>query len=78
MRVPANAKSCPECGACDKSGWSGQAFPSGLGLPDEDFDYERFVAEEFGGGRRKSSMQWVWWAAAAVLFVVLLLTWIPR
>ena len=75
-RVPARAASCPECGACDKSGWSGQAYASGLGLPDEDFDYEKFVADEFGGPRRKSSMQWVWWAAAAGLFLALLWTWV--
>ena len=77
-RVPARAKSCPECGACDKSGWSGNAFPADLGLPDEDFDYEKFVADEFGGGRRKSSMQWVWWAAAVLLFIALLWIWVLR
>ena len=77
-RVPASAKSCPECGACEKSGWSGEAYSSGLGLPDEDFDYEKFVADEFGGGRGKSSLQWIWWAAAAVLFVALLWTWVLR
>ena len=76
--VPNNAKSCPECGACDKSGWSGDDFPSDLGLPDEDFDYEKFVADEFSGGQWKSSLQWVYWAVAAVLFGVLLWTWLPR
>ena len=45
----------------------------GLGLPDEDFDYQKFVAEEFEGGRKKSSMQWVWVAAA--LLVVIALIW---
>ena len=42
--VPANAKACPECGACEKSGWSEDLASSGLDLPDEDFDYEKFVA----------------------------------
>ena len=70
--VPNGAKSCPECGACDKSGWSGHAYASDLGLPDRDFDYEKFVADEFGGGRKKTSWQWVWWVVALVLFIVLL------
>ena len=76
--VPNNAKSCPECGACDKSGWSGEAFPSGLGLPDEDFDYDEFVAKEFGNGPGKSSLQWVWVLAALLVFIALLLAWLPR
>ena len=70
--VPANAKSCPECGACEKSGWSSELHSSRLDLPGADFDYDEFVAEEFDGGRKKSSIQWVWWVLALVLFVVLL------
>jgi hypothetical protein len=65
--VPANAKVCPECGACEKSGWSEDVDSSGLDLPDEDFDYEKFVAEEFEGGVKKSPAQWLWWAVAVVL-----------
>ena len=76
--VPNKAKSCPECGACDKSGWSGEAESSGLGLPDEDFDYDKFTAEEFGGGPKKSSMQWVWVLAALLVFIAMLLAWLPR
>ena len=73
--VPANAKACPECGACEKSGWSEELHSSGIDLPDEDFDYEEFVAEEFEGGVKKTPVQWMWWAAAAILclaFVVFL------
>jgi len=32
--VPRAAKSCPECGACDKSGWSEDARYDGLDLPE--------------------------------------------
>lgn len=66
-----NAKSCPECGACDKSGWSGSAYGSDLGLPDEDFDYGKFVADEFGGGQKKSATQWVWVVAAVLALLAL-------
>lgn len=34
--VPRAAKSCPECGACDKSGWSEEARYDGLDLPEID------------------------------------------
>ena len=71
--VPANAKACPECGACEKSGWGEDLESSGLDLADEDFDYEKFVAEEFEGGAKKSATQWVWWTAGFILFLILLI-----
>ncbi len=67
--VPPNAKACPECGACEKSGWSDGAAPDGLGAPDDDFDYDQFVAEEFGGGAKKSGRQQFWWVVAAVVLL---------
>jgi hypothetical protein len=69
--VPANAKACPACGACEKSGWSEDLSASGLDLPDEDFDYENFVAEEFAGGARKSPTQWIWVIAGIILMLVI-------
>jgi len=58
--VPAKAKACPHCGACEKSGWSDDAT-DGIGLPDDDFDYEKFTAEEFGikqkSGDRRSKIK---------------------
>ena len=53
--VPCNAKACPECGSDEKTGWSETAYASGLGLPDEEFDHDEFVKEEFGSGRAKTS-----------------------
>ena len=76
--VPNHAKSCPECGACDKSGWSGHAESSGLGLPDEDFDYDKFVEAEFGGPPKKTGMHWIWWVAALIVFIAFLLAYLPR
>ncbi len=64
---------CGECGACEKSGWRADAgHTDGLDLPDEDFDYDDFIAREFGGkderriGEGRMSRIW-WWAAVAVL-----------
>jgi hypothetical protein len=45
-----------------------------LGLPDQSFDYDKFVAEEFGPGRAQPrGIAWGWWLAAALLAVAMLL-----
>ena len=45
--VPSNAKVCPECGSDESTGWSDTAYADKLGIPTEDFDYGKFVKEEF-------------------------------
>ena len=66
--VPRNAKACPECGSDEKTGWSHEAYASGLGLPDEEFDYDEFVKEEFGSGqKRPRGIHWLWWLVAVLL-----------
>ncbi len=69
--VPRNARACPECGACDKSGWSADTATDGLDLRDEEFDYDEFAAEEFGSGTRMSGRQRLWWIVAVVLLIAL-------
>ena len=69
--VPTGAKSCPECGACDKSGWSDDTTSDGLDLPDKDFDYEKFADTEFGGGAKKSGPGKFWVVVAFILFASL-------
>jgi hypothetical protein len=69
--VPGGSKSCPECGACEKSGWSGSADADGLGLSEEEFDYDKFVAEEFGNGVPKKGTQ-RWWAIVALVLLLAL------
>ena len=71
--VPRKAKVCPGCGADEKTGWSEAAYASGLGLPDEEFDYNKFVKEEFGGETRPRGISWLWWATALVLVLLFLL-----
>jgi hypothetical protein len=75
--VPPNAKACPECGACDKSGWKSKWEADGLDLPEaeEDFDYDKFLAEEFGSGPRRNGLPRLWWIVAlVVLFAFLALS----
>lgn len=53
--VPRKAVACAGCGASRDSGWNEEASVSGLDLPnDEEFDYDDFVAREFGQGRPKN------------------------
>ena len=68
--VPGGAKSCPECGACEKSGWHADAASDGLDLPEEDFDYDKFVDAEFGGGAKSSGPHKLWIIVAALLLAL--------
>src|SRR3954464_3726975 len=72
--VPPRALACPECGADHESGWREEAAEAGLGLPDEEFDYEEFVKEEFASGVKPRHFHPLWWitAIALILLTVLL------
>ena len=75
--VPPNARACPGCGADEHTGWSEEAAASGLNLPDEEFDYEGFVEEEFGTKKSKPrGVRWIWWAVGAALAALLIWRWI--
>jgi hypothetical protein len=80
--VPANAKACPECGADEETGWSERAQGQRLGLPDDEFDYDEFVKEEFGEEGRTSrplarasqrlkprGVRWLWWVVGVLLLL---------
>ncbi len=73
--VPRGALACDGCGACGKSGWK-EDPADGLDLPDEDFDYDDFVAREFGEvakRRRACSRQQLWRWAGLAAFIALVL-----
>ncbi len=70
--VPRKALACPECGADYRSGWREDAG-DGLDLPDDDFDYDAFVAEEFGGKSPvPRGLHPIWWVAAVVTLLAFL------
>jgi hypothetical protein len=79
--VPPNARACPECGSDEETGWSDRARGQELGLPDDEFNYEEFVKEEFGEEEnekvRPRGMSWFWWVVAAAV-LVLALFWLFR
>jgi len=66
--VPPKARACPECGADEQTGWSERSQAQRLGLPDDEFDYDEFVKEEFGEKResriKPRGFPWVWWLLA--------------
>ena len=71
--VPKNAKACPECGSDEKTGWSDEAYASGLGLPDDNFNYDEFVDREFGKKKvRPHGISWLWWTVAVLLVLAFL------
>ena len=72
--VPSRARACPECGADEQTGWSDKAQAERLGVPDDDFDYEEFVKEEFGSGNkvRHRGIRWIWWVTAVILLAMFL------
>lgn len=73
--LPKKAKACPECGSDEKTGWSEEAQSSGLDLPDEEFNYDEFVKNEFGEKKeiKPRGLHWFWWVVglgllAAIVF----------
>jgi hypothetical protein len=70
--VPPKAKACPECGSDEATGWSERAGAQRLDLPDDEFDYDEFVKEEFGEEKRAvrpRGVNWFWWLIALVVIV---------
>lgn len=78
VAVPEDAAACPECGADEETGWSDNAYTQGLGLQDEDFDYDKFVEREFGQEKREvipSGLHWFWWLVGVGLLAALIWMW---
>ena len=51
----------------------------GLDLPDDDFDYDEFVAREFGRlPHRKTGVKWHWWMLAVAIVALMLVCLVLR
>ena len=71
--VPPRARACPECGACEETGWSEEAASSSLGIPEEGFNYKEFVQREFGPKKAlPHGVKWYWSGVSVVIIGVLL------
>ena len=74
--LPSKAKACPECGSYEQTGWSEKARYDSLDLPDDTFDYNNFVKQEFGDEKPSPcGIRWCWWLLAIALAVGMLLFW---
>ncbi|MBL6765233.1 MAG: zinc ribbon domain-containing protein [Verrucomicrobiae bacterium] len=74
--VPDNAASCPECGADENTGWNDRATGQRLNLPDDEFDYDDFIEEEFGEKQshplKVDGISWITWGAGIALTLLFL------
>ena len=71
--VPPRAKSCPECGADEATGWNDRATEQRLGVADpEDFDAEEFQREEFGDPKPRR-LPLIWLVVAVLLLGALVI-----
>ncbi len=54
--------------------WEQDEAHDGLDLPGEEFDYEDFIAREFGPKTVSgvTGVKWYWWVTAVLLTVILL------
>jgi hypothetical protein len=70
--VPRGALACPECGADHNSGWCEDAGNyDALDLGDEEFDYDRFVQDEFGSPIKPAGIKTIWWLTALLVLIAL-------
>ena len=52
--------------------WQQDEIHDALDLPDEDFDYDEFVAREFGRvPHRRLGVKWYWWVLGVVLLLLI-------
>jgi len=62
-----------------KKSWEQDHSADGLDLPDEDFDYDEFVAREFGGApHRRLGVKWYGWLLGVLAIAALLAVWVFR
>lgn len=67
-RKPARQK--PKAARIQRS-WQQDPSHDGLDLPDEDFDYDEFVAREFHGApHRRLGVKWYWWAIGVGVLIL--------
>jgi hypothetical protein len=82
--VRVGSKGCGKCASeratktwgDERRGWEQDSVYDGLDLPDDEFDYQKFVDEEFGGGTKRPPIGWFWWVVAVVVLAALVGVWV--
>ena len=68
--VPRDALACPECGADHNSGWREDADTyDSVDLPEDDFNYDDFVKQEFASRVKPAGLKTIWWIVGIILIV---------
>jgi hypothetical protein len=75
--LPRRAVVCPACGSDEKTGWSEDAYASSLDLPEEEFDYDKFVEKEFGSEKKKlpTHIRPIWFITAILILISFAIFW---
>jgi len=68
--IPRGAKSCPECGADERTGWRETSVYDGLDLPGDENESARPRIARING------IAWYWWGIGVVVLVVLVWRWL--
>lgn len=73
--IPRHAKSCPNCGADERTGWRENEHTryDGLDLPAPAFDDEGAAApgRRSPDSRRVNGIPWYWWCVGVALLLLL-------
>ncbi|MGD7652674.1 MAG: hypothetical protein ACQCXQ_05625 [Verrucomicrobiales bacterium] len=78
-------RNCPGCAGKQRQRrqpkprkpWQQDESADGIDLPDDDFDYDEFVAREFGHlPHRKSGLKWYWWLLAIIVLAGMITTFV--
>ena len=68
--IPRKARSCPECGADERSGWRDSSIYDGLDLPAAAWDDDSRAPRP---ARLRRSLPWYWLLAAGLALVFFVL-----
>lgn len=71
--VPRKAKSCPSCGACERSGWSEDHYLDGIDLPDDDHTNRHRLEGGSGGGKSAKGLGRLWVPVVAAILLIAML-----
>ena len=66
--IPRNARTCPECGADERTGWRETSLYDDLDLPESAWDDESKPPKT----PRVNGVPWYWWCVGTVLLALLI------
>lgn len=63
--IPRDARSCPECGADERTGWRDTDAYDGLDLPESAFEDDQTARQP--APHRVNGIAWYWWLVAVLI-----------